>query len=194
MLHVRLAGTAYTSIVLLQLLQNIVGTVHYAARHSGNLCHMNTEGVLAATRFQLAQEDNLAIHLLHTHVEVLDAREILLHLVQLVIMSGKEGASLRLLVLMQIFHDSPGDGNAIVGGCSTTQLIEKYQRAGRHIVQNVGSLRHLHHKGRFTQRDVVAGSHTGEDLIYQTYPCTLGRNKAAHLSQQHDERRLAEQG
>ena len=90
--------------------------------------------MLAATRLQLAQEDNLAIHLLHTHVEVLDAREILLHLVQLVIMSGKEGASLRLLVLMKIFHDSPGDADAIVGRSSTTQLIEEHQGAWRHII------------------------------------------------------------
>ena len=109
-------------------------------------------------------------------------------------MSGKERTSLRLLVLMKIFHDSPGYGNTIVGGCSTTQLIEEHQRTGRHIVQDVGSLRHLYHEGRFAQRDVVTGSHTGEDLIHQTHPCTLGRNKAAHLGQQHDERRLAEQG
>ena len=95
---------------------------------------MNTEGMLTATRLQLAQEDNLAIHLLHTHVEVLDAREILLHLVQLVIMSGKERTSLRLLVLMKIFHDSPGDADAIVGRSSTTQLIEEYQGTGRHII------------------------------------------------------------
>ena len=134
MLHIRLASTTYACIVILQLLQDDIGTLHDAAWHTGNLRHMDTEGVLTASRLQLAQEDNLAIHLLHAHIEILDARKVLLHLVELMIVGSEEGASLRLLVLMQILHDGPGDADTIIGRCTTPQLIEEYQGARRHII------------------------------------------------------------
>ena len=42
---------------------------------------------------------------------------------------------------------TPSDGNAIVGGSTTTQLIKEHQRAWRYIVQDIRRLSHLHHKG-----------------------------------------------
>ena len=53
---------------------------------------MDTEGVLRAALLQLSEEDDLALHLLHADVVVFYAREVLLHLVQLVVVGGKERA------------------------------------------------------------------------------------------------------
>ena len=76
---------------------------------------MNTEGVLRAAPLQLAHKNHLAVNLLHRHVVVLDALEVLLHLVQLVVVGGKERTGLRLGVLVQILHDGPCNRDAVVG-------------------------------------------------------------------------------
>ena len=109
------------------------------------------------------------------------------------IMSGKECTRLSLLMLVQILHNGPCYRDAVIGGSTTSQFVEEHQRARRYIIQNVSSLSHLHHKGRLSQRDIVAGSHTGEDLIHQTYSRTLSRNKTTHLSQQNYQSRLSQQ-
>ena len=69
---------------------------------------MNTEGVLRTATHQFAKEDNLAVHLFHTDIEVLDALEVLLHLIKFVIVSGEESACLCPRILMQIFYNRPG--------------------------------------------------------------------------------------
>ena len=65
--------------------------------------------------FQLAQEDDFAISLLHADIVVLDACEVLLHLVELVIVGGKERASLCLGMFVEIFYDGPRDRDTIIG-------------------------------------------------------------------------------
>ena len=82
-------GVAHACPVGFELLEDNLGAAHDALGHAGYLCHMDTEGVLAATWHELAQEDNLTIHFLHTDVVVLDTVEVLLHLIEFVIMSGK---------------------------------------------------------------------------------------------------------
>ena len=107
---------------------------------------MDTKGVLAASTLQFAEENHLAIHLLDTHIVVFDAVEAFLHLVELMVVGGKERASLGTLVLVEIFHDSPGYGDAVVGGRAAPQFVEEHERAWRDVVENIGSLGHLHHK------------------------------------------------
>ena len=80
---------AHAGVVGFELLQYVLGTLHDRARHTRYFSHMNTERVLRSAAHQLAQEDNLAVKLLHRHVVVLYALEVLLHLVQLVIVSGE---------------------------------------------------------------------------------------------------------
>ena len=193
MLYVRFTGTANPGIVILQLFENHIGTVHDAARHTGNLCHMDTERVLTASRFQFTQEDYLSVHLSHTHIEVLDARKVLLHLVELMIVGSKERTCLRLLMFVQIFHDSPGNGNTIVGRSTSSQLIKEHQRARRNVVQDVCCLGHLYHEGRFAERYIVACTYTCKDFIHQSNSGALCGHKTAYLCQQHDKGGLAQQ-
>ena len=93
---------------------------------------------------------------------------------------------------MQIFHDSPSYGDAVVGGSASSKFVEEYERLWRYIIKDIGCLGHLNHKGRFTKGYVVACSNTGEYLIHQTYACAFGRNKRANLCHQYDEGSLAQ--
>ena len=95
---------------------------------------MDAEGVLRAAALQLAQEDDLAVDFADADVEVLDARVGRLHLVQFVVVGGKEGTGLGSLVFMDILYDGPGDGDAVVGAGSSAQFVEDDERAGREVV------------------------------------------------------------
>ena len=129
-----LSNRSHRGIVCLQLLQNGVGTLDDALRHTRYFGHMDTKRVLATTTFQFTQEDYLAVQFLYRYVIVLDALKVLLHLVQLMIVSGEERASLRLGMFVQIFDDSPRYGDAVVGRRTTAQLVEQHQRTRRHII------------------------------------------------------------
>ena len=120
----RLACTAHSGIVGFEFLEYDVGTTDDALGHTRYLSHMNTEGVLRTAPHQFAKEDDLAIHLFHTDVVVLDATEVLLHLIEFVIMSGKESACLCPWALMQIFHYCPCYGYAVVGGSASSEFVE----------------------------------------------------------------------
>ena len=144
---------------------------------------MNTEGVFAATALQFAQEDDFVIYLLHRNVVVLNTLEAFLHLVQLMVVRGKQGACLRLWMLVYMLHNRPGDGNTIICRSTAPQLVEQHQAAGRKVVQDIRRLVHLHHKGRLAHGNIIAGTHTGEYLIHQTDMGTLRRHETADLSQ-----------
>ena len=184
---------AYAGVVGFELLQYVLGTLHDRARHTRYFSHMNTERVLRSAAHQLAQEDNLAVKLLHRHIVVLYTLEVFLHLVQLVIVSGEERARLRLRVLVKILHDSPGDGDAVVGRRAAAQLVEEHERTRRHVVQDVRRFGHFYHEGRLAERYVVRRSDAGEYLVDDTHMSRVGRHEAAHLRHERDERRLAQQ-
>ena len=181
-------------VVVLQLLQDDVGALDDAPGHSRNLGHMDTKAVLRAALLELAQEDDFAVDLLHRDVVVLNAGKIFLHLVQLVVVGGEERARpAGLRVLVQVFNDGPGYRDAVVGRRAAAQLVEEHQRAAADVVQDVRGLSHLDHERRFAQGDIVRGAHTGEDFVHQADFRGLCGHEAAHLGQQHNEGRLAQQ-
>ena len=144
---------------------------------------MDTERVFRATTSQFTKEDHLVIHLLHRDIVVLDAREVLLHLVQLMIMCGKKRTGLCLGMLMQVFHNSPGNTDTIVGGSAAPQLIEEHQRLRSNVVQDIRRLSHLHHKRGFTQRNVIRCPYPCENLVHQTDSRALCGHKTTDLGQ-----------
>ena len=109
------------------------------------------------------------------------------------VVGGEEGAGTGLGCLVQVFHDGPGNGDAVIGRGATAQLVEEHERARRDVVQDVRGLRHLDHERRFAQRDIVRRSHTGEDFVHQTDSRGLCGHKAAHLGQQYYQCRLTQQ-
>ena len=50
----------------------------------------------------------------------------LLHFVQLVIVSGEERAGLSARMLMQILHDGPRNGDAVIRGSASSKLVEEH--------------------------------------------------------------------
>ena len=179
---------------LLQLMQDLIGACHDARRHSCQPGHMDTKAVSTSTWLQFAQEDDLPVHLAHTHIEILDTREASLHLVQLMIMGGKECTRMTIPILMDILHDGPCYADAVIGTGTSSQFIKEDERTLGEVVHDIGSLAHLHHEGTLTHRDIVTGSHSCEDLVHISYMCRLGRHEASHLCHQGDECSLAQQG
>ena len=92
-----------------------------------------------------------------------------------------------------MFHDCPGDGNAVVGGCTSSQLVEKHERARRDVVHDAGGFVHFDHERTFAGGDVVRGTDTRENLIDQTDAGRGCGHKGAHLRHEGDERGLTKQ-
>ena len=108
-------------------------------------------------------------------------------------MRGEERARTAAAVVVDVFHYGPGYRDAVVGGGAAPQLVEEYQRAPAHVVEDGGGLVHLHHEGGFARRYVVAGAHAGENLVYQTDAGFLRGDIAAGLRHEGDEGRLAQE-
>ena len=105
----------------------------------------------------------------------------------------KKGTCAGFLVFMNMLHDSPCNGNTVVGGSSSSQFIKKHQASRRNVVEDIGCLVHFDHKRRFSYRNVVAGTYTGKNFIYKADVRTFGRDKASNLRHQGDEGSLSEQ-
>ena len=65
--------------------------------------------MLAASTLQFTHKNHLTIQLLDRYVVILDALEVLLHLVQLVVVGGKEGTCTGFGVFVDILHNGPSD-------------------------------------------------------------------------------------
>ena len=158
---------------------------------------MDAEAVLRASAGEFAQKHHLAVDFAHAHIVVGDAAVLRLHVVELVVVGGEEGLGVQSAVLVDVLHDGPGDGDAVVGACASAQLVEEYERAFAHVVEDARGLVHLHHEGALAEGYVVAGSHAGEHLVDHAYAGGVGGHEAAALG--HDdvegclaqERRLA---
>ncbi len=62
------------------------------------------------------------------------------------------------------------------------------------MIEDIGGLHHLHHKGGVARRQVIGGTDTGEDTVDGPQDCLVGRHIAADVGQDHDERGLAHVG
>ena len=96
-------------------------------------------------------------------------------------------------MLVNVLHNRPSDGNAVVCRGSPPQLVKKHQAAWREIVQDVGSFIHLYHKGRFADGNIITGPHAGKYLVHQSDMCTLCGYETAYLRQQRYQCRLPQQ-
>ena len=114
-----------------KLLQDDIRPGNNGSGHAGKLRHMYAEAVFRPAAFELSEEDDLPINLLHAHIEVLDAGEALLHLVQLMVVRGKERAGMAAVAFVDVLDDSPRYGDAVIGACAASQFVEEHQTALR---------------------------------------------------------------
>ena len=73
----------------------------------------------------------------------------------------------------------PGDGKPVVGGGAAPDLIEDHQRALAGLVEDGGGLHHLDHEGGAPAREIVSGAYAGEEPVYHTDACFVGRHERA---------------
>ena len=79
----------------------------------------------------------------------------------------------------------PGNGHAIEGGGAPANFVQDEKAPGCGMLQNLGHLRHLHHKGGLTRGQVIAGANAGENPVHNANPGRFGRDEGAHLGQNH---------
>jgi len=84
---------------------------------------MDAKTVLAASRNQFPQEDDLVVYLPNGHIEVFDPGEGAAHFIQLVVMGGEEAPA--FVVFVEVLHRRPGDGQAVEGGRAPADFIEE---------------------------------------------------------------------
>ena len=109
-------------------------------------------------------------------------------------MSGKKGARVNLAVLVQVFDNGPGNAQAVEGASATAEFVDEEQAAAGGVVEDIGGLVHLHHKGALAAGEVVGRAHTGEDAIDDADGSLARGDEAAHLRHQRDETHLADDG
>ena len=102
------------------------------------------------------------------------------------IVGGKQGLCPQPGIAMDILSHGSGDGKPIIGAGAPPNLIKDEQRARRGIIQDIGRLHHLHHKGGLTRRQVFPGTNPGKDTVDQSNSSRIGGNKAAHLGKEHN--------
>ena len=81
------------------------------------------------------------------------------------IMSGKKRPGAKRGV--EIFGHGPGDAQAIEGARATSDFIEDDQAARGGVVQDIGRLVHLNHKGALAASEIVARADAGENAVKQ---------------------------
>src|SRR5216117_3237117 len=97
-------------------------------------------------------------------------------------MCGKQCTRPQLVV--QMLYHRPCDCQAIIGTCSTTNLVQNNQAMLRGMMQDGRSLFHLHHKRTLARGDIVLRTNTRKDAIYQTNTSFTRWHKAAELGQE----------
>ena len=186
-------GRILLSVALFHLCQNILGTCYYASWHPCHLGNVNTKAVIAPSWHKFAQENDVLPHLLDRYIEITNPAERLFHFVQFVVMGCEQSLCLHPWMLMDVFHDRPGDGDTVVSTRTAAQFVEKDQAPVGEVVQDACCFRHLHHKGRFPGGDIVGSPYPGEYLVDVTNAGSLCRHIRANLGQQDDQCSLAEQ-
>src|SRR5437762_10587728 len=108
---------------------------------------MQAVASVCTTGYDLAQEDDFSSLFCDGYVHAAYARQQLRYLDQFVIMRSEEGACATAFIVVQVFDDGTRNGKTIVGAGTPSNLVEDDQAAGRSVMQDVGRLDHLNHKG-----------------------------------------------
>ena len=74
----------------------------------------------------------------------------LLHLVELVVVSGEERTGVTTWTLVDIFDDGPCYADAVVRGSAPAQFIKEDEASLAEVVQDVGCFAHLTHERTVT--------------------------------------------
>ena len=155
---------------------------------------MNSVAPVGASGDYPVQEDHPAPLIRHRYIEVLDPWQNTSEFHQFVIMGGEEGLRAEVRAVMEELNHRPGDGEAVIGGRATPDLIQDDERARCGIVQDIGRFGHLNHESGLPCRQVLLGTYSCEDAVDYSDACRIGRHEAAHLGHKDNQSHLSEIG
>jgi len=84
-----------------------------------------------------------------------------------VVVGGKKSVRAKVWVVMNVFHNRPGDGYTVVGAGASTDFVQDEQRAGRGMMEDICGFDHLDHKGRLPGMDFILCTDAGENAVDQ---------------------------
>ena len=172
--------------------QEFLGPRHHLGRQPCQLGHVHAVALVGAACFQAMEEDHLPPRLAHRDVVIPRVLQGLGELHQLVIVGGEHRLAPHPVV--QVLAHRPGDRHPVVGRGATADLVQQHQALGGGVVKDGAGLAHLHHEGRLSAGQIVAGAHPGEEPVHHA---DLGRRAgdvAAELRHQHRDPDLPEDG
>ena len=88
---------------------------------------MRQARTIRAPRDNFVQEDNFIIRLAHGYVVITDAGQKISELSQFMIMRGKQGLRSQLWVVVDVFDNSPCNGQPVISGCAAPDFIQYQQ-------------------------------------------------------------------
>ena len=159
------------------------------ARHAGELGDVDAVALVGRAGDDLVEEHDLILPFLDGDVKVARHRELVVEIGQLVVVRGEERAAADLLV--DVLDDAPGEREAVVGARAAADLVEDHEAARRGRVEDAGGLGHLDHERALTAGELVARADAGEDAIGDADGGAAGRDEAAHLGHEREQRGLA---
>ena len=89
---------------------------------------------------------------------------------------------------------SPGNGKTVKCTGATSDLVKNQKASCSCIPQNIGNLCHLYHKGTLTTCQIIRGTHTCENSVYNSNICFFSRDKTSDLCHQYDQGSLSHVG
>src|SRR6266496_2434906 len=90
-------------------------------------------------------------------------------------------------LVVQMLANRPGNRDAIVSRCPTTNLIEQHKTFSGSRMEDCTRLRHFHHESGLSAHQIVARTNSCEQPVYYPDPSSSCWNKAADLAHQHDQ-------
>jgi len=96
---------------------------------------------------------------------------------EFVIVGGEEGAGAS--VLLEMFDDGPGDGEAVESGGAAADFVEEDKACGRGVMEDGGDLAHFDEEGGAATGEIIAGTDAGEDAVGDGEFGTVSRNEGA---------------
>src|ERR1041385_1733985 len=85
-------------------------------------------------------------------------------LIQLMVMSCKKCFRFVLRMIVQVFCNSPRNGNAVIGTSAAANLVQQNQATVRQVMQDACRFIHLHHKSRFAERNIIRAAYGRENF------------------------------
>ena len=173
---------------LLEFTQLAACRLDHAAGNPGQCRDLDAVALVGRAVFNRVQEDDFFVMLDGIQMHVGKIRVFVREAGQFEIMGGEQRQ--RPVLLDQMAANGKGQRHAVEGRSAAPDLVHQHQRVFRRVMQNRRRFGHLHHEGRTSGSEIVRRTNAREDLIERAERHAAGRNKAADMCHQGDQRRL----